>query len=453
MKKEIFTLITLITLILLLTVNIGYIQAASKIQVKPQHFMYLAEIKEPVKQNMLHRIHISSDIVKKCSTDFKDIRLFNHNNREIPFVILKNKLAAEPARVFNFKIIGYEENDTCSVLTMETPANIPVVDSIDIITPGRNFKKKVYIYGSKDGKSWEQLAEDLIYDFSAQVNLRKTKLLLPGAQYAFFRLRLCDTQKPNSNQASIKLRYEQLDFSVEKITEKKLRIDRVSGSFGTPQQDKTVYDEEIFNVFSIITNNQEETIIELDAGIPCSEFTFDIENANFFRNIKVYGKINNSDTFNKISNTAQQVYRFSLGDMDERKYTIICPAQNYKIYRFEIKNKNSPPLKIKSISLHWVQANLYFIGLNDSDPCKLYFGSSARIPAPDYDISAFLRQDNISSQQYIDTRVDEIMMNTEYTPPGNADKKTIIEKHILTLVVILLVILIGFWFYKLYKKF
>lgn len=445
---------TLITLILLFTVNVntGYSQATSETQMKPQHFMYLTEIEESVKKNMLYRIHISSDIIKKCSADFKDIRLFNDNNQEIPFVLLKNRLGAEPAKVFNFKIIGYEEGNTCSILTMETSADIPVVDSIEIITPGRNFKKKVYLYGSGDGKSWELLAEDFIYDFSAQVNLRKTKLQLPGAKYAFFRLRLCNTQKPDSNGTSIKLRYEQLDFSVEKITEKKLRIDRILGSYGTPQQDKTVYDEEIFNVFSIITNNQDKTVIELEGGIPCSKITFDIENANFFRYIKVYGKKNEKETFNKIPITTQQVYRFSLGDMDERKHTIICPAPNYKIYRFEIKNKNSPPLKIKSITLHWVQTHLYFIGLDDADRCTLFLGSKSKIPAPDYDISAFLRQDNISSQEYNDLKVGTMMMNTDYTPLEKADKKTIIEKHILTLVVILLVILIGFWFYKLYKK-
>ncbi len=451
MKKEMFTLITLI-LLLIVNINKVYSQATSETQMKPQHFMYLAEIEESVKQNMLYRIHISSDIIKKCSTDFKDIRLFNENNQEIPFVLLKNKLAAEPAKVFNFKITAYEEEDTCSILTMETPANISVVDSIEIITPERNFKKNVYIYGSGDSQSWKLLAEDFIYDFSAQVDLRKTKLQFPAAKYAFFRLRLCNTEKPKSDQTSIKLRYEQLDFSVEKIIEKKLRIDRISGGYGTPQQDKTVYDEEIFKDYSIITNNQDKTVIELEAGMPCSKITFEIENANFFRYINVYGKRNNEEKFNTIPITTQSVYRFSLGDMDERKQTIICPAPNYRTYRFEIKNKNSPPLKIKSIILHWVQTNLYFIGLNDVDRCTLFFGSKTRIPAPDYDISAFLRQDNISSQEHINLKVGPMMMNTDYTPLEEADKKSIIEKHILKLVVILLVILIGFWFYKLYKK-
>jgi hypothetical protein len=448
-KKEMFTLITLI---LVFTIKPGYTQAASETQMKPQHFMYLAEIEESVKQNMLYRIHISPEIIKKCSTDFKDIRLFNKNHQEIPFVLLKNKLAAESAKLFNFKITAYEEEDTCSVLTMETPANIPVVDSIDIITPGRNFKKNVYIYGSGDGKTWKLLAEDFIYDFSAQVDLRKTKLQLPGVKYAFFRLRLCNTEKPKSDQASIKLRYEQLDFSVEKITEKKLRIERISGGYGTPQQDKTVYDEEIFKDYSIITNNQDKTVIELEAGIPCSKITFEIENLNFFRYITVYGKRDNEDTFNTIPIVIQSVYRFSLGDMDERKHTIICPAPGYRAYRFEIENRNSPPLKIKSIALHWVQANLYFIGLNDADRCTLFFGSKTGIPGPDYDISAFLRQDNISQHEYKVLKIGPLMMNTDYTPLEKADKKTLIEKHILKLVVILLVILIGIWFYKLYKK-
>ena len=94
MKKEMFTLIILI----LLTVNTVYIQATAETQVRPQDFMYLAEIGEPVNKNMLYQVHISPDIIKKCSTGFNDIRLFNENNREIPFVILKNKFAAEPAK-------------------------------------------------------------------------------------------------------------------------------------------------------------------------------------------------------------------------------------------------------------------------------------------------------------------------------------------------------------------
>lgn len=441
---------------LLSAISTGYGQVEMEKRVKPEQFMYVAEMEKQVKKNTLYRVHISTEILQKCSPGYKDIRVFNENHQEVPFVLLKNMLPAREGQSFDFEIIGYEKGDKCSILTIKTPEDIPAVDSIDIRTPGRNFKKKIFVDGSEDGKSWELLAEDVIYDFSAQVDLSKTKLQLPGAGFAYYRLRLCDSEEPDAGQTSIKLSYEKLDFSVEKITAKKLRIETIVGQYGASRHDKTVYDEKIFDVLSIGWDDRGDTIINLDAGVPCATITFDIKNANFFRRINIYGKVYRKDSeknfFTQIPITTQPVYRFSLGDRAEEKTGFNCHAPNYRSFYFEIENKNSPPLDIKSISFRWVQVNLYFIGLKDNDRCTLYFGSSAGVPVPDYDISTFLRQDNIVDQKYEALKAVKIMKNPEYTPTDKADRKTIIEKNILTLVIILLVIIIGFWFYKLYKK-
>ena len=83
------TRFSLLLILLLLSVAISYAEGDSD-TVKPDNFKYTVKLKDNFKPNTLFRIHLNSNILNKCSHYCKDLRLFDDNSNEIPYVVIKH---------------------------------------------------------------------------------------------------------------------------------------------------------------------------------------------------------------------------------------------------------------------------------------------------------------------------------------------------------------------------
>ena len=88
------------------------------------------------------------------------------------------------------------------------------MSSLNIVNT--KFNKMVTIYGSSDLINWVQIKRDNIYDFSAHVELRKTVIALnEPVTFQFYKIELTEQEEQNMNE-SLRLKYGDLDFSVNK---------------------------------------------------------------------------------------------------------------------------------------------------------------------------------------------------------------------------------------------
>lgn len=416
---------------------------------KPGDFKYSADITGQLIKNTLYQVPLSAEILSRCSPGCIDLRLLGPYNSEIPYVIVE-EMSRIKAETHGFSIVNYESGDRSAVITVKLPDRFKPISTITLHTAALDFNKNIVLHGSNDMGNWSFLAEDNIYDFSSQVNLRKTEIKFRPSNYRYYQIKMTEKQTEGQTKENISLLYKDLQFSVNNVRGNQIRIDEILGTTSLVENGVDVYDESEFFRFSDYQEKDEDTIITLATGLPFRRIIFNITNLYYYRDIEVHGSDSeNSDSFRFL--TKDSIYRFPVAGDKEAKDYIDCQSYNYKFYRLVIKNKNNPHLQLKSIKLEWPRKNLFFIALHEAQPYTLAVGGSS-LAAPEYELSKFINQSNWHTQPFKKLQVSSVRSNQDYRPALLKDNKKNIEKNILTGIVVVIVIVVSYWLYSLLKR-
>ena len=378
------------------------------------------------------------------------MRLFDKENREIPFVILDNRIPPKKTVRYPLEVISYDDQATRTKIVLKRPNSINSVTRLEMDSPDRDFNKAVTVSGSTDMKNWKTLGHEAIYDFSSRVNLRKMHLALGKNTYLYFRL-VIDEGEEDKNLQSIRLKYDGMDFSASTYTKKKLQVTRFVVLDDAESHEKVVYDE--WKLIPSISTDMERRITEMvfRTSLPFSIVEFAIDHPYYYRRIKLYGtKTNRKGDLVMIKQDA--LYSFPISNQTEIKKRIDIPMpQEYQSYKVAIENEGNPPLQIESITLQWAQKQLFFIGLDDHQEYRLFWGSPT-VEEVSYDIAKLIRVDNWFNQPALSVQVPPFVQNMGYKPFKGKDGKTLVEKNILVIVISLVVIAVAFLLFQLWKK-
>ncbi len=436
---------------LLLFIVLGIPSMALATTPKPADFSYCAEVQAVIKADSLYQVHLSDEIIRQTGTGLYDLRLFDSSGKETPFTVIENVPPYEETmETYRLEITGYESGPLSATITMKMPQKHRPIGLLDLDIADRDFKKRVALSVSSDGKTWRPLANDNIYDFTSQVNLRKTRIEFPRTDDRFFQLTLTDFVQQPASQQSISLKYEGLEFSVSGIQKKELRVQSVKGSTLVPAEKKPVYDQKTLTNITSALDKDGNTVVTFAAALPIDILSFDVSNHYFYRTIELYGSNDGKDDSYRLL-ASQQVYRFPLSsEQHEEKIQIEANTQKYASYKVVVLNKNNPPLDIKRITISWIQKNMYFIALRNDDRYSLCYGNQ-RMPRPDYDIVRFVNRNLLSQHAVVRTSLAE---PTKSEGPRRMlwDRLAGTEKIVLKIVVVLLVVGMGVWLYSLLKK-
>ncbi len=413
-------------------------------------FKYCAEISGPLDKNILYQVHLPAEVLEQCAAGFADARILDPENREIPRVVLEEIFPAETPDVYPFEITGYHANPSSSTITMKLPDKHRAISVLDLEIPDRDFKKHVLLSGSSDNKTWRQVAEDDIYDFSSQVDLRKTKLQFTAADERFFKLTLIDSPALAGSRQAVSLKYQGLDFNVQAAGKKDIRIHAIEGRTAANSAQPAVYDERVLGGPSVAVDKDGNSIVLFRAGLPVDRFALDIANPYFYRAVMLYAsETGKEDSYTLIAR--QQLYRFPLSARRQESRNTIEKRVSKPFYKIVIQNRSNPPLEIRKVTLSWIRKDLYFMALSNSESYSLCFGNSALTP-PDYDLQRFVTTVSVRQQQYRPGAMGQVRENAGFVPAPPGEKKAKMERKILSSVVVLLVIGMGFWLYSLMKK-
>ncbi|MEW6715244.1 MAG: DUF3999 family protein, partial [Nitrospirota bacterium] len=353
------------------------------------------------------------------------------------------------AETYGFSVVNYESGDRSAEITVKLPDRFKPISTITLHTAARDFNKNIALHGSHDMKNWSFLAEDNIYDFSSQVNLRKTEIKFRPSNHRYYQITMTEKQTEGQTKENINLLYKDLQFSVNNVRGNQIRIDEILGKTSQEEDDVDVYDEIEFSRFSEYKENDDETMVTLATGLPFRRIIFNISNHYYYRDVEVYGSDSGkSDSYRYLMKDS--IYRFPIAGDKEAKDYIYCQSYKYKFYRLVIKNKDNPHLQLKSIKLEWLRKNLFFIALHEAQPYTLVVGGSS-LAAPEYELSKFLNQSNWHTQPFKRLQVAHLRSNQDYRPAQLKNRKNI-EKNILTGIVVVIVIVVSYWLYSLLKR-
>jgi hypothetical protein len=355
---------------------------------------YYVEVTPERSDGQLFDFAVPLPVMDKASTDLADLRLFDADNREIPYGLRIRRELDErrdiPARLFNYGSAG----PSTSEVSVDLGDNPGEHNEIEIETSGSNFRREVMIEGSDSGREWRMLSNDgVIFSFSSQNNVAESKrVAYPTSRYRYLRMKvsrdpITDDETPQVSSVKVMMAVREKGWL---------------STWGVPVPS-----------YQLLRNQgAHASVWTLDLGgrIPCDRLSLNIAEESFSRPFQV-------DSIDD----PQNVQLLANGDLtrhygDEKKPLVIYFNKEAVVrkLRLQITDYSNPTLNITSIDASAPARQLVFeLKQPVSQPLRLYFGND-HVPAPHYDfekeVAARLSKEPVHSQ------LGEVLANRDYKP-------------------------------------
>ncbi len=413
----------------------------------PENFTHAAEVQGNTVEGNLYRVQLTGDVLQHCERNCEDIRLFDADMHEVPYVLLETKIDRR-RESYNIELLSFLEDSNGAVLTMKMPDNADQINNLKIDTPSRDFRVDVILYGSNDKNSWSSMVTDVIYDFSSQVDIRKTEIRFPKLHFKYLMLKMSYGPRKGAGD-QMNLKYNGLDFSVSSPQFKNIRINTVKAEVIVEGDTEPVYDEVRVLDYAIERGKKSETVIVVRTGIPAQRIYLDVANPYYFRRVSVFWDEVGKAYSREVGRGA--IYRFPMGRKDEAKNYIELTCSRKGFYKVVIENDGNLPSEISGLRLGWVRKQLFFVALKDMGKYTLSVGSDAT-DARNYDLVQFVNDQNWNKLNSQTLMLSSAVKTPGYRPAARDDKRATREKLTLIVIIILLMAGMGFWLYLLLRK-
>lgn len=419
-------------------------------RLQPSNFQYSAITQTGIKAGAFYRIDLPSDVLRGCAPGQPDIRLFSPDGAEVPYSLVKAEYLKKADETYTAEITAYNSDSREAVLEFKINGDFLPVNSVELSVADKDFRKNAELYASSDGKTWRHLRSGVIYDYSSQVDLRRTSLEFPRSSYKFYRLKLRDTEEQPAKGKTISLKYDGIDLNVSGGKGLKLRIDGVTARTGGRDSLVGIYDEADFKPSVTGENNDNTSYVIIDKGLPFDKVEFSIDDRFFVREFTVwYSDTGAEDSYERLA--GGNIFRFPSGWSDGERTSAEISSPGHGFYKFIFNNRNNPALRVKSVRFKWLRRSVYFIAPTDMRALTMSFGRP-NTERPVYDVESFVNQGNWEKRTPKVLRAGTPLLTAGYSPEAPADLKTRAERHLLTGIIVLVVIGMGFWLYTLLKK-
>ena len=408
----------------------------------PTDLRFLAPVIGDMTPDTPVRLPLPRQVIADTASDFADLRLFDDQGLETPYVVYAQSPA--PSYTFTFQVLSYSQSDAGDTIVLQRPKDTGPFWELTVQTTARDFHKTVRLQASHDHATWSEVSTDALFDFSSRIDVRKTTLTFPETDTPYVRLLLQDAVPPRTDAAAVQLRYEGLEFAVRGEPVKPFRIDRISGRVGAPHATDYIYDRTTFAQPATRTDTQGNTLVLLGrVHLPVAQLTLTVDNPYYHRRVELWAADTDKD------DAYHQVARgviYKLPGVVSADNTLRVQHVQSPYLRLKILNGDNPPLRLQQVEAAWVRRNLYFIPAAGRR-YTLYFGNG-QMRAPEYELRRLLPAQHTALEQYAVVSLGDVQPHTRYTPRPAQGK---VEQTLLTVVVLVLVCGLGFWAYRLLK--
>ena len=411
----------------------------------PTDLRWFAPIVGDLTPNMPVRLPLPQQVMTATQSGFTDLRLFDDQGLETPYVIYAQSVP--PSSTFVFKVLSYNQSDAGDTIILQRPQDTGPFWELTVQTTRRDFHKVVHLQASHDQLTWVEMTTDVLYDFSSRIDLRKTSLAFPETDAPYLRLSLTDAVLPKGDAVDVRLRYEGLEFAVHGGPAAPFRMDQISGRVGQAHAAEHVYDRMVVAPPATRTDSQGNTLVLLGpVHLPVARVTLGVDNSYYHRRVELWtADMDQDDAYRQVASGV--VYK--LPGMAASDTTLRLPPSRYPYLRLTILNGDNPPLRLQQVELAWVRHNLYFIPATGRR-YTLYF-SAEQMRAPVYELPRLLPAQPAKLEQYAEVLLGDVQPHLHYKPGPTWGSKGQIEHTLLTIVVLILVGALGLWVYRLLK--
>ena len=393
---------------------------AGSIQSQGQSFAAEAAV-TPVETDGFYSIFISPAINAHLNNGLSDIRIFDSEGHEVPYLLQKELPEYRINQFVEYEILKKESKSNCCTTLLLRNVNRTPINNIHLIIKNAEARRQASLMGSDDNQTWFSIKDHFILE--APLNndgTHEIKIVgFPWSNYEFYQLKIKDSVNAPLN--ILKAGYYADQYADGKFTVLPLKIN----SYDSAAQKKT-YVNLLFNTIQFVDK------LEIDV----SGVRYYRRNARLFE--KRLGTRNGERTeyYNPIEN-----FELTTG----RKAIIDLMKVRGQEFLIEIENKDNPPLVISSVK--GFQLNRYLTAwLNKDTRYTIQFGQAALSP-PVYDLGFF--KDSIPNDVEI-IEPGEIKILTKNR--AEAQETFFNNKNIIWGAIVVVMLILGYMSVKLIRE-
>ncbi len=384
------------------------------------------EAQTPMKE-AIAAAQLDSQIFSATRNNFPAIRIIDKDDVEVPYLIqkaidTKTRIIEENCRSDVMSLRELPENKI--EITIRLRENEPSADGLTLITPHKNFERRVSVFGSEDGEYWIEIVKGaLVFDYSRYMDVDNRKIDLLKNKFRLFRLEVEDVVDEKASpfrnlwlKMSDEAELEHVEqFSVFNRT---FRIDRIDLWRRNKRQQFKNEVKANYPVAKFTISEDEEkkqTIIEVATlREPLTSLGIATPDRNFHRraHVEVKRAQYGSEDWVEIGHATLSKIDFQ----GFRKETIKVgfPENRADVYRLVINNQDNQPLEISGMA---AEGNVYeILYLNKTENNYRLFYGSETAEGPRYDFASVLGSMGETNQP-VPTSLSAEMSN----PNFNAD--------------------------------
>lgn len=355
-------------------------------------------------------ILLDGDIYLNTDDSFSNLRLYDENKTEVPFVVRKSRGNRPQSTKVLLKMKARELQELAGnklSLIFEQESNKAekvksVASELVINTPNINFERTVGVYGSNDKKQWETLCEDQpIFDYRRFIDLRNTSVTFAHKQFAYYKIivnKVAQDQIYSFSQIFKKYSQGKVTQEYESFAKNKdiFRIDNLN-FFG--EEEEVVYGDEVtapyaLSINSNILNNKEKTtdIYLSSKKEPISRIVLNVKNKNFKRAVVVEATNDSGKDINWVEVASGEIFDITAGEFhkDNLKIDLASVECRCLTYRIRIFNNDNLPIEVASVGAQGPAYEMIFFH-NAKGVLNVGYGGEG-FNVPKYDVAGVLSQ-------------------------------------------------------------
>lgn len=414
-----------------------------------RNFEYFTPITGAVQPGVINRVILTPDILAAAkSPSCADLRLFDDSGQEIPSITYDHRMPLQSAQT-QLIPVSYVQDASEARFILKAANGETVFNRINIAVNGRDFKKSVTVRTSNDGRVWTDCAVDTIFDFTSQIDLRKTYIDLPAVSTAaYVQLIISSDVTASIDDPQIALSYRDVRFSINEHAGPPFRISNVRCEL----KDGILESKQVTAVKMTAVRNETDkdgnSLIYLgQVNLPVDIVTLSVDTAWFSRKVEVWAG-DDADVTKHVLQRSGVLFRIPGINTHEESVELGSIKSKYVVLK--IINGDNTPLRISAVTFSWTQKDLFFIP-EKAGSYSLFFGNK-HIPAPLYDLVSVVKPDNRAIFEIPALNTGSVTRNSAFDPMTPPEVKR--RRAVLAFKVFILILVFGMmaWVFKLIKK-
>jgi len=374
-------------------------------------YSFYKEVIAPQKiENEAGAITFDSDMYRNTDNSFANLRIYDENNSEVPFVVRKLRGDEKKTREYSIKmnILSLQElPDNRLSLILERDKKDQekrelFPSDVTIKTSNSNFEKTVSVYGSNDKEQWHVLCENQpIFDYSRFIDLRNTSVSFQKRPFTYYKIIIDNVSQAlvlSFSQIFTKYAEGQIQEEYESFTRYE-GILRINTLRFFSKEEKVVYGEKKTVSYSLkmsevkINEKEKTSDIYLNSKRePLTRLLMDVKSGNFKRKVIVEGANDVGADAKWIKLASSEILNINAGQFHREKLKIGLPLNEnrYLRYRIRIFNYDNVPIEVSSVKAEGFIHEILFFH-NNKKSLRVYYGGED-FKLPKYDVSSVLAE-------------------------------------------------------------